>query len=412
MTIKKTISASVSGVETPYTYTFSSASSLISFSNQTGTSSASSLSTEINYPDEASITLYPVSLTVVSAKGCTTTKVFDLTSPCGNLSGVSQTQSGYKVTRTVSAPGCTACTFTWSYDAGVLTLENQVDSPFSSTATFKPVIGRSLPASTVVMSNAIDCNGCELSSFSNFVIGTPSIAVSNNIYVDCADTNGVYQDFFDIQVASSSTPIDMSTLDVTYTSSNVFDVTITPGTPNATSARVRFFQSQVPISEDATFTVLANDIYGVPTTVAGTITVRSCSRVGNITASTIIPTAVNVPTSTLSGDNIFIPITAKVASIVGADWSEVSILSTPVYASPSINFRTTAGGEQGFDYEYAGVDDLFAWTVADLDGNTLPPSTVSITALPTPPVANTDNVAIVIGESEDFNVLANDTSTA
>ena len=136
MTIKKTISASITGVETPYTYTFSSTSSLISFSNQTGTSSASSLTTEINYPDEDSITLYPVKLTVVSAKGCTTTKTFDLTSPCGTLSGTTQTQSGYSVTRTVSSPGCTACTFTWSYDAGVLELVNQIDNPFVSSVNF------------------------------------------------------------------------------------------------------------------------------------------------------------------------------------------------------------------------------------------------------------------------------------
>ena len=412
MTIKKTISASISGVETPYTYTFSSTSSLISFSNQTGTSSASSLTTEINYPDEDSITLYPVSLTVVSAKGCTTTKVFDLTSPCGTLSGTTQTQSGYKVTRTVSAPGCTACTFTWSYDAGVLDLESQVDSPFSSTATFKPVTGRSLPASTVVISNATDCNGCELTSFSNFTIGTPTISVSNNLYIDCANDEGVYQDFFDIQFGSSSSPIDTSTLDVGFNSVNVFNVTIDAGVPNVNSARVRFFQNQVPTAESGSFTVYAKDIYGVPTTIAGTITVVSCSRVGNVTASTIVPTATNVATTVLTGDTVVIPVTGKVASIIGADWNTAQILGTPVYASPSIAFRTTPEGEQVIDYEYAGVDDLFAWTLDDLDGNTLPPSTVSITALPTPPVANTDNVQMVIGETEDFNVLSNDTSTA
>ena len=412
MTIKKTISASIAGVETPYTYTFSSDSSLISFSNQTGSSSATSLTTEINYPDEDSITLYPVKLTVISAKGCTTTKTFSLTSPCGTLSGLSQTQSGYSVTRAVSSPGCTACTFIWSYDAGVLNLENQVDSPFSSTATFKPVIGRSLPASTIVTSTAIDCNGCELSSFSNFVIGTPSITVSNNLYIDCTNDEGVYQDFFDVQTSGSGTPIDLSTIDVGFTSVNLFNVTIEPGIPNATSARIRFFQSQIPVVEDGSFTVYAKDIYGVPTTIGGTITVRSCSRVGNITASTIIPTATNVPTSVSNGDTIVIPVTNKVASIIGPDWSTAQVLASPVYASSSIAFRTTPEGEQVIDYEYAGVDDLFAWTLDDLDGNTLPPSTVSITALPTPPVANTDNVTIVIGESEDFNVLANDTSTA
>jgi len=412
MTIKKTISASISGVETPYTYTFSSGSSLISFSNQTGTSSAASLTTEINYPDEDSIALYPVKLTVVSAKGCITTKTFTLTSPCGTLSGLSQTQSGYKVTRTVSAVGCTACTFTWSYDAGVLDLESQVDSPFSSTATFKPVTGRSLPASTVVISTATDCNGCELSSFSNFVIGTPSITISNNLYVDCADDSGVYQDFVDVQTSGSDTPIDMSSIDVTYTSINVFSVSIEVLTSNPKTARVRFFQNQTPVAEDGSFTIHAKDIYGVPTTISGTLAVRTCSRVGNITASTIIPTAFNVPTSVTSGDNVVIPVTAKVASIIGADWNTAQVLATPVYASPSIGFRTTPEGEQVIDYEYAGVDDLFAWTLDDLDGNTLPPSTVSITALPAVPVANTDNVAIVIGESEDFNVLANDTSTA
>lgn len=409
--IKKTISASISGVETPYTYTFSSGSSLISFSNQTGTSSATNLTTEINYPDEDSIALYPVTLRVVSAKGCTTSKEFTLTSPC-NITGLTQTQSGYTVTRTVTAPGCTACTFTWSYDAGVLNLVSQVDHPFSSTATFAPVSGRSLPASTVVISTATDCNGCELSSSSNFVIGSPSINISNNIYIDCPNDEGVYQDFFDVQFAGSSTPIDPSSIDVGFSASNVLGVTITAGVPNVNSARVRFFQSQVPVPETGTFTVYAKDIYGVPTTATGTITVVACSRVGNIVASTIIPTATTVPTSVSSGDTVVIPVTAKVASIVGADWNTAQILGTPVPASPSIAFRTTPEGEQVIDYEYAGVDDLFAWTLDDIDGNTIAPSTVSITALPAPPVANTDNVAMVIGETEDFNVLANDTSSA
>lgn len=412
MTIKKTISASITGVETPYTYTFSSGSSLISFSNQTGTSSASSLTTEIMYPDEDSITLYPVKLTVVSAKGCTTTKTFTLTSPCGTLSGITQTQSGYSVTRTVSAPGCTACRFTWSYDAGVLNLENQIDSPFSSTATFKPVSGRSLPASTVVISNATDCNGCQLASFSNFLIGAPSIEVSNNIYIDCANDQGVYQDFFDVQTSGSDTPIDLSTIDVGFTSVNVFSVSIEPGVPTAKSARVRFFQNQVPTVESGSFIVYAKDIYGVPTTIAGSLTVATCSRVGNIRASAVMPTATIVPTTVTSGDTVVIPVTNKVASIVTPDWNTAQILATPVYASPSIAFRTTPEGEQVIDYEYAGVDDLFAWTVDDTDGNTLTPSTVSITALPTAPVANTDNVQMVIGETENFNVLGNDTSSA
>jgi hypothetical protein len=408
--IKKTISASISGVETPYTYTFSSGSSLISFSNQTGTSSAASLSTEINYPDEDSIGLYPITLRTVSAKGCTTAKEFNLTSPC-NMTGVTQTQSGYKVTRNVSAPGCTACTFTWAYDAGVLNLVSQVDNPFSSTATFEPVTGRSLPGSTVVTSTATDCNGCTLSSSSNFVIGTPSITVSNNIYIDCPNDEGVYQDFFDIQFASSSTPIDPNSLDVGFTASNVLGVTITPGVPNANSARVRFFQSQVPVVENGSFTVYAKDIYGVPTSVAGTITVAACSRVGNIRASTIIPTATSIPTTVLSGDTISIPVTAKVASIIGADWNTAQILGAPIPASPSIGFRTTPEGEQVIDYEYAGVDDLFAWTLDDMEGNTIAPSTVSITALPAPPVANTDNVDMVIGETEIIDVLSNDTSS-
>jgi hypothetical protein len=409
--IKKTISASIADVDKPFTYTFSANSPLISFSNQTGTSSAASLTTEINYPDEAAIALYPVTLKVVSAKGCITTKEFNLTSPC-TISGLTQTQSGYSVTRTVTAPGCTACTFTWSYDAGVLNLINQVDNPFSSTATFAPVIGRSLPASTVVISTATDCHGCELSSFSNFVIGTPSIEISNNLYIDCTDVNGVYQDFFDIQTSGSDTPIDLSTLDVTHTSSNVFSATITPGVPNATSARVRFFQSQTPISENATFTVYAKDIYGVPTTIAGTITVVACSRVGNVIASTIIPTAVNVPTSVSTGDIISIPVTAKVASIVGADWNSSYILGTPVPASSTIEFRTTREGEQVIDYEYVGVSDLFAWTLNDMDGNPIAPSTVSISPLPDPPIAATDNIDMVVGETEVIDVVDNDTAPA
>lgn len=412
MTIKKTISASIGGVEIPYTYTFSSENPLISFSNQTGSSSDSTLGTEINYPDEESITLYPIKLIVVSAKGCTTTKTFTLTSPCGSLSGLNQTQSGYAVTRTVSSTSCTSCSFKWFYDASVLTLENQSDAPFSSTATFKPVEGGNLPASTIVTSIATDCSGCELSSFSNFIISTPSIWASNDIYLSCPDDTGTYSDTLRVWGNLSDTQIDWNTLDVSYTGINVFNVS-TQSSYADNSSLIRFYKFTKPAEDSTgTYTITVKDIYGVSTSVTGKIFVKACSMIGNIIASSIIPTATNVPTTVSSGDTIVIPVTAKVASIVKPDWNTAQVLATPVYASPSIAFRTTPEGEQVIDYEYAGVDDLFAWTLDDLDGNTLAPSTVSVTALSAPPVANTDNVAIVIGESEDFNVLANDTSAA
>lgn len=411
MQIKKTISASITGVENPYTYTFSTNDPLIGISNQTGTSSSSSLTTELSYPSEESIVLSPLTLEIVSAKGCRTTATFEVTSPCGTLTGTSMVQTGFTMTRTVASTNCTACTFVWSYDAGVLNLESQSDSPFSSTATFKAVDGRTLPASTVVISIAKDCNGCELSASANFAI--PRIIepfiITNSILLNCPNSSGTYTDFTDVYVHED---IDLYKVGLSFGSVNNLTFTIEKIDEVSRYIRYRFTGTGTLTPEESTFTVSAFDKNGVLVYKNGRLIVTACNSVGNVVASTIFPTATNVPTTVISGDTVIIPVTGNVASVIGADWNTAQILGTPVYASPSIAFRTTPEGEQVIDYEYAGVDDLFAWTVDDLDGNTLVPSTVSITALPAPPVANTDNVAMVIGESEDFNVLANDTSTA
>lgn len=410
MPIKINKSISVTGVKLPYTYTFSNTLPTVSFSNQTGTSSNASLVTDIIFPTEASVATSTSSLVIVGADGCRTTTTLTTTTPCNT--NLTMSVSGYRVLATLSAPGCTqASKFTWSFDPTVLELANQVDSGFSSGVQFLPKAKAALPASTPISVTATDCFGCEATTTGVVTFTLPEITLSNNVYISCPDTDSVYRGTVYVTPTSGSSQIDWTTFDVVTTLTAGFNIEVDTVTMNnATVGRIQFFTSQLFSAEDATFTAIVKDVYGIETRKLGTVTLRVCSRVGNIPAATIFPTATNVSATAISGDVIVIPVTNAVAASTLVDWNTAQVLSSPAYISSSITFRTTPELEQVIDYEYAGAPDLFAWTVDDVDGNTLPPSTVSISVLPTPPVVNTDNVDMVIGETEIINVLSNDTS--
>lgn len=268
-----------------------------------------------------------------------------------------------------------------------------------------------MPSATIVQCIATDCSGCTLSALQSFQIRKPVIELSTPlILIDCPNDLGFYNGETYVDSPDSPTEVDWSTLEVSLQTLENWIVSVTPYESNGL---IRIAKTGAPSTGSFNFVVKVKDVYGVQTELVGSVLISDCSsRVGNIPALALLPTATNVPSTALTGDIIEIPVTAKVASLVSPNWSTAQVLASPAYASPSIAFATRVDGEQVINYEYAGVDDLFAWTVDDEDGNTLPPTTVSIVGLPAAPVANTDNVAMVIGETETFNVLSNDTSAA
>ena len=416
MPIKITKTVSVSGAALPYTYQFTNTSPMVSFSNQTGSSSASTLTTDIIFPSEAAFALYASSLVVTDANGCRTTQALTTTNPCNT--SVTMTVSGYKASAVSSAAGCNGTTFVWSHNPQVLSVVKQTDSAFGSEIEYKPVVGAALPSTTPISVVSTDCNGCQATASSSISFSAPAILLSTtNIQISCPDTDSVYRHILYVTQGADSSQIDWSTLaffDTLSTSINA-DITteeVATATGLITRGKITITSRIALTPQTATFSVFVNDIFGVETRAVGTFTVTACSRVGNIRAGVINPTLTNVDSTAISGDIIVIPVTHAAVASTLVDWNTAQVLASPAYVSSSITFRTTPELEQVIDYEYAGTSDLFAWTVDDTDGNTLPPSTVSINVLPTPPVASDENVEMVIGETETFTPLANDTSSA
>lgn len=413
MPVKINKSISVSGITPPFTYTFSNANPNVSFSNQTGTSSSSTVSTDIIFPTTTEVATTITKVTIVDSKGCSTIKTLNTLNPC-NVTIPSLTVSGYKVVATAASSGCSGATFVWAYDGGVFSLDNQTDSSFTSTASFKPKANSVLPYASVVELTATDCYGCTVKSRVSVPISAPALSLSNNINIACKNTSGLYTSTAYVTAPTGSNLIDWATLDVGFTGINVWNVEVTTITDiaNNRSAQITFFTSQSPVVESANFTVYVNDKYGVATSLSGTITVSACNQVGGIINSNITPISAKVASTITSGTIIPIDVTNSLNTLSTIDWSSAQVLSTPAYASPSITFATTSALRQIINYEYAGTSDLFAWTVDDINGNTLPPSTVSITTLPTAPVANTDNLSVVAGSTTVITPLSNDTSAA
>jgi len=413
MPIKINKSVSVSGVALPYSYTFSNTNSQVSFSNQTGTSSASTLNTDILFPSATELTNTITKVTIVDAKGCSNVKTLSTLNPC-NITIPSLTVSGYKAVATAASSGCSGVSFSWQYDGGVFTLENQTDSAFTSSASFKPVAGAVLPYASVVQVTATDCFGCQVTSRISIPITSPVLTLSNNINIACKNDSGLYTSTTYVNAATGSNLVDWSTLDVTFTGSNTWNVEISTQTNinNVQYGKITFFTAQKPVVENETFTVYVTDKYGVSTKLNGTITSAVCNQVGTISTSSITPISIKVASTITSGTIIPIDVTDSLNTLSTIDWSSTQILSTPAYASSSITFTTTPDLRQVINYQYAGTSDLFAWTVDDTNGNTLPPSTVSITTMPSAPVANTDNISVVAGSTTTISVLTNDTSSA
>ncbi len=411
MPVKINKSINVSGTTPPFTYTFSNTNTNVSFSNQTGTSSSSTVTTDIIFPTTTEVATSITKVTIVDAKGCSTIKTLNTLNPC-NVTIPTLTVSGYKVVATAASPDCSGATFSWTYDANVFTLENQSDASFTSTASFKPVAGAVLPITSVVEVIATDCFGCTVKSRINVPIAAPAISLSNNLIVGCKNIDGEYTATV-IITSSEPDSIDWSTLSVRETTRTNWIQSYSEVNPNGNRYVVyRFYTTATPAIENATFTVFVKDINGVQLSVTGAFNVVPCNQVGGIITSSITPISAKVASTITSGTIIPIDVTDSLNTLSTIDWSSAQILSTPAYASPSITFATTPTLRQIINYEYAGTSDLFAWTVDDINGNTLPPSTVSITTLPTAPVANTDNLSVVAGSTTVISPLGNDTSAA
>lgn len=424
--ITQTIQATIDldTIEVPYTYAFTSPNTCISFTNQSGTSSSSTLTTSVKFTDESCLTDNPVYLQLIGSDGCNKTQQIQINNPCSNLS-ISLTNLGnYKVQGAIVAPGCSETDVEWTFNDDLFNIQDQQDSTYLSTIEFDfhtSTIGGRLPVTSTISANVQDCNGCEatdsitlkicrpivqdfvkhLQCYSNttlgythtsgsFTIADPTNCTSN---IDWSTLTWNLPDGFSVISAVNAGPTRGSTSGLTYTITS--DSTVDPGTYTGT------------------YTV--QDEHGV-TSNEGVITlvVRSCTDNNTIT---IPDKRINIDCNIVTpGDTIEINVeeTLLVNPTAVVDWSTWVLVDPPTPNSPSIVLTTNVDGDHIIEYETNSptiLNDVFAWTVCDTNGNCAQAAVYTMVECITGPSTVADADCVACNSSVTIDVLSNDTSS-
>lgn len=119
----KNVSFNVMSSELPYTYTFShDASCNVSFSNATGTSSSTVISTDISFEDDACFTGTTVSLTISSNNVCSEVLTVVLTDPCAWTGTIGSIVKVSNLNYIAPTPAISSeFIYVWSYNVGKFT---------------------------------------------------------------------------------------------------------------------------------------------------------------------------------------------------------------------------------------------------------------------------------------------------
>lgn len=424
--ITQTIQATIdlTTITVPYTYSFTSTNTCVSFSNQTGTSSTSNIITEVAYTTESCLEDNPVYLQVIGYNGCSISQQIQINNPCNNLS-INLTQIGdYSFQATATSPNCGNVTIAWSFNDDLLSQASISNGRHSSTIdlTFNDLssIRGRFPVSSSITATVTDCNGCEESSTLVFDICRPQV---NNFvkHLQCYSntvlgyTHSTGQ-FVIEEPTGCTSDINWSTLEFDlpsgFTLRSQLNTSPTRDAPSGSSYIITSTGVD-PGTYTATYNV--KDEHGVPSN-NGVITlvVRSCGENNTIT---IPDRRINLDCGTVSpGDTIEINVENELITQTGTlvDWSTWVLVDPPTPQSPSIVLTTNVTGDHIIEYETNSptiLNDVFAWTVCDTNGNCAQASVYTVVECITGPTAVADSDCVSCDSSVIIDVLANDTSS-
>lgn len=416
--MKQTIQVTVdlNTIEVPYNYAFTSTSTCVSFSNQSGTSSSATLTTEVSFTNDDCLADNPIYVQLIGSNGCNKSQQIQVPNPCSNLNlNVTQLED-YKFQASVAAPGCSSVIVDWTFNDNIFNVQNQQDSSFLSTIELdfntSDVRGR-IPLTNSITATVNDCNDCNLTVTKTFPICKPEIE-DKVIFLACY-SNPILgfthtSSRFKIEEPTNCTStVIMSPQWSLPDNFNVTSLTI-PGDATYYSITANGVE---PGTYTGTYTL--RDIHGIPSNEGVlTLVVRSCTENNTIT---IPDKRINIDCNTVTpGDTIEINVENEliVDSSAVVDWSTWTLIDPPTPNSPSIVLTTNTSGDHVIQYETNSptiLNDVFAWTVCDTNGNCAQASVYTIVECITGPVTVADADCVECGSSVTIDVLANDTSS-
>lgn len=414
--ITKQIGVDVSQGQAPYTYTFISDDDCITFSNRTGTTSNSRITTNITASTINCLTTANISVVVITKDGCRSTLAYNIDNPCDTFSVEQITQvEPFTFSVNASSPSCSNVSFSWSVDTTLFNIESVVSSGFVSTITIRPKITNSYPSSSSLSVTATDCFGCSTTRTRNFIICTPVVPNINvNMYCFYLDRVGREPDLVSGSIQFINTDpcgIDIDWSTIAFSLPN--HITALPAGNDLTTRRFRGTYGTEPGLYTGQYTVA--NIYGVRSTV-GTIhfIIPFCNEAVDVIAENRV-FAINCAT-TNPGDTFSMNISdaLSVGANVTLNWNTWAVVEPPNshVGAANITLRTDLNGDRFIDYETINpiVNDAFSWRVATTEGDYI--DAVVYTVLDcfdgNQPLALNDTATVACGDSISINVTSND----
>lgn len=408
------ISVDITGGTAPYTFTYSSSDSDVTFSNVTGTAysignATYSASTDVQYLNQSDIDTAIISVTFVDANGCSTTlSPVVVGNPCDLQSTISTNGEFIFVATTTGGSG--SYTYQWNYDT---TLFSKAPEDSDTGDNYLSLVlngSKPLPSSTNIQVNIVDANGCVLYKTYSYAFCRPTMLVSRRLALAC-DTTPVTGCS---NVVSQYRNLDLNP-DITLCASQVLDwTTATFNVPVGLCVQ-QLGNGIITITSNLSTTQTKNITYTVKTTsgitsTTGTITVTipTCEQGKNPFNG--VPQTIQLTADDIVTDEKFLNVESRVAGV--PDWSTFTFTNIPSWGTVTFN------GNRDIVYEITDITttptipDVIKWSLNDYSGGQINITDTVLRDAIAVPVTVTEVVCNACGETSDpQDLLANDTGS-
>lgn len=362
------------------TWVFSSTDPGVSFSNLTGTTTATNqvITTDITYESDTVFSNATILLEVTDPSGCKTTHTVTKVDPCSafTLGTVSVSKSGTTFSAAIAVSGGSG-DYNYIWDITPL-IPTTIPPVVSNDPNIEFEIPANTPSGEILIRVTVEDNvrGCTKSSeittaFHNPIVvpditlgltcieGAPDFLAIRNLVFDKTAYNSVF--------TKNGNTVDWSTLTVTKPSS-AFDVKIGfPYMPTEQGIVIKML-TQVPTG-DYEFTYYVKDTLGLASNI-GTLTVKVSDCLGdtNVPGEGLPNTGgliERLDTSASPSDTIAFPADTRFADNVDIDWTTFTVHNNPTYGTVALN------AEREIIYTITSVNtiaDFFEWSVKDING--------------------------------------------
>lgn len=396
----------VSSGTAPYSYTWTSDNSCVTFSQATGTTDGV-IETDVLFEDESCFTALPtVTVEITDANGCTSSFTPTFNNPCSSFTNTGiQSTSGNIFSISTGSPGCSSTNIEWIYDSSIFNQESIQNTPFTSTLdlTFKP--NTILPSTTTIQAKVTDCNNCQSTVTKQHTICVPS---APKVFIDLA--YNVANERFESGEVTLPKPANCPTYTYDHTKNSI---TLPSG---MTLTKVDDFKYKFRAPKTlADQTLVGQYQYTTEENIKSTIGAIEFS-IGSIGVEEYISgktSTFNLSCDDSAGDVVSLNIENLVVTSENAtiDWSSWELVTPPTPESSSITLSTDINGDHIIQYTVPNpipTTDQFAWIICTANGTCSDTVYTSVTECIQAPTAVDDTASVTCGESVTINVLDND----